>query len=68
MVVARVDVGRNVDVDDCRVGLLSLRNVEIAVVNPRIDGRFLRIDFTFGRRGAVSVVVEVVVNLNVITA
>ena len=52
----------------CRVCLLPFRDVEIAVEHPRIHWLFLGLNVAFGRRSAVCVVVEIVVNLNVITA
>ena len=68
MIVARIDVGRNLNIDSCIILSLTSRNGEVAVIYPRVLWLFLRIYGTFRSSGAVGVVVEIVVNLNVVVA
>ena len=68
VIVAWVDVGRNLDIYSGIVLLLTRWDGIIAVVNPRILGLLLRIQRTVGGSSTMSVVVKVVVNLDVVVA
>lgn len=68
VIVTRIDVGRNLNIDSCIVLALTGRNGVVAVINPGILRLFLRIHGAFRSSGAVSMVIEVVVNLNVVVS
>ena len=66
MVIARIDVGGNLDIDSGIVPAQTGRNGVVAVIDPGILRLFLRLHGTFHGSGAVRVMVEVVVNLDVV--
>ena len=68
VIVTGIDVGRNLNVDSCIVLALTGRNCVVAVINPGVLRLFLRIHGAFRSSGAVGVMVEVVVNLDVVVA
>ena len=66
VVVARVDVGGNLDELSRRERGGTRWDGKILVVDPRVDGVLLGIHLTLHRRGTVGVMVEIVVNLDVV--
>ena len=68
VIVAGIDVGRNLNIDSGIVLAQSGRNGVIAVIDPGVLRLFLRVYRTFCGSGAVGVVVEIVVNLDVVVA
>ena len=68
VIVARIDVIGNLNIDSCVVLTQTSRNCVVAVKYPWVLWLFLRFSGAFRSSGAVGVVVEVIVNLDVVVA